>query len=266
MKTILLQLTALLALCGGVLAHERITLGPKGGRLIAIDSPNTPNAEFSVTQDNRFQIGFLDKDRKPLPVGERKLTVTAGDRSNPKKLTTEIKDDVFLTEVAPDGKDYYVIMQLREPGASKSKTFRLHYNLSKCPECKNPEWLCACGGKESGKNIQPPAALAGLWAEINQHAKELKEGVADKAYEPIDEVTEAFPVLANALPGKTEAPKQAEATKLVGELKASLTGIREAFAARKTDEATLHLKAAEKTLSTLKALYPPAIANAALKK
>ncbi|MCE9519813.1 MAG: hypothetical protein K8R87_09710 [Verrucomicrobia bacterium] len=263
MKT---KLIALLLLTASLYAHERITLGPNGGRLIAIDSPTTPNAEFSVTKDNRFQIGFLDKNLKPLPVGKRKLTVTAGDRSNPKKLTSEIKDDLFITEVAPAGNDYHVIMQLREPGAAKGKTFRLHYNLSKCPECKKPEWLCACGGKESGKNIQPPAALEGLWAEINQHTKELREGVADKAYEAIDEVTEAFPVLATALPGKTDPAKKAEAGKLVDELKSALDGIREAFAARKPDDATLHLEAVEKILSTLKSLYPPAIANATLKE
>ncbi len=263
MKT---KLIALLLLATSLHAHERITLGPKGGRLIAIDSPTTPNAEFSVTKDNRFQIGFLDKNRKPLPVGERKLTVTAGERSNSKKLTAEIKDEVFITEVAPAGKDYHVIMQLREPGSTKSKTFRLHYNLSKCPECKNPEWLCSCGGKESGKNIQPPASLEGLWAEINQHTKELRDGVADKAYEAIDEVTEAFPVLLSALPGKTDAAKKTEARNHVDELKVSLTGIREAFAARQPDGATLHLEAVEKILSTLKALYPPAIANATLKE
>lgn len=263
MKT---KLIALLLLATSLHAHERITLGPQGGRLIAIDSPTTPNAEFRVTKDNRFQIGFLDKDRKPLPVGERKLTVTAGERSNPKKLTTEIKDEVFITEVAPAGTNFNVIMQLREPGAAKSKTFRLHYNIAKCPDCKNPEWLCSCGGKESGKNIQPPATLDGLWAEINQHTKELREGVADKAYEPIDEVTEAFPVLLTALPGKTDAAKQAEAGKLVAELKTSLAGIRDAFAARQPSEAALHLEAVEKLLSTLKTHYPAAIANATLKE
>ncbi len=263
MKT---KLIALLILATSLQAHERITLGPKGGRLIAIDSPTTPNAEFKVTKDNRFQIGFLDKNRKPLPVGERKLTITAGERSNSNKLTTEIKDDVILTEVAPTGNDYHVIMQLREPGVTKGKTFRLHYNLSKCPECKNPEWLCACGSKESGKNIKPPASLEGLWAEINQHTKELREGVAEKAYEAIDEVTEAFPVLATALPGKTDPSRKAESSKLVDELKISLAGIRAAFAARQPAEATLHLEAVEKILSTLKALYPPDVANAKLKK
>ncbi len=199
-------------------------------------------------------------------MGERKLTVTAGERGNPKKLTSEIKDDVFLTEAAPASKDYHVIMQLREPGATKGKTFRLHYNLAVCGECKKSEWLCDCGGKTSGKNIQAPATLEGLWAEINQHTMELRDGVADKAYDAIDEVTEAFPVLLTALPDQTDSSKKDEAGKLIKELKASLAGIRQAFAARQPAEATLHLEAVENFISPLKALYPPATANAKLKE
>jgi len=266
MKKTLLHLAALLAFCGSLHAHARLMISPTGGRMIALDSVTTPSAEFKVTADRRFQIGFLDKDRKVLPLGERKLTVIAGDRSSPKKLSVEAKGDAFVTEVAPEGNDYYVIMQLREPGAAKALSFRLHFNPVVCGECHKPEWLCECGGKESGKNIQPPADLAGLWAEINQHTKELTEGTADKAYEAIDEVTEAFPVLATALPGKTESAKRPEATKLVGELKTALNGVRDAFAARKPADAKPHLDTVSKTLTSLKALYPADVANAKLKE
>ncbi|MDZ4289734.1 MAG: hypothetical protein U0984_17340 [Prosthecobacter sp.] len=266
MKTILLQLTLLLALGVVVHAHERITMGPNGGRILAIDSETTPNAEIKVTADQRFQINFLDKDRKPIALGERKLTVTAGERSATKKLSLEAKDETLVTEVAPEGMDYYVVMQLREPGSSKSKTFRLHYNTNECGECHKPEWLCACGTKSSGKNIEVPATLAGLWAEINQHTGELHEGIADKAYEAIDEVTEAFPVLITALPGKTDSAKQTEANQLVGELRSALNGIRDAFAARKPADAKGNLEAVEKALTTLKTLYPAEVANATLKK
>ncbi|MCX6849859.1 MAG: hypothetical protein NTY98_13135, partial [Verrucomicrobia bacterium] len=110
------------------------------------------------------------------------------------------------------------------------------------------------------------ADLAGVWAEINQHTEELHEGTADKKYEAIDEVTEAFPVLASALPGKTDAAKQAEAGKLVDELKAALSGVRDAFAARKPAEAAPHLDEVAKTLAKLKALYPAEVANAKLKE
>lgn len=256
----------LLALCGSVFAHGRFIFSSGGGRVIAIDSVTTLNAELKVSADRRFEITFLDKDRKPIALGERKLVVTAGDRSAAKKLSIEAKGDTLVTEIAPEGDDYYVILQLREPGATKSVPFRLHFNTAVCSECKQPEWHCDCGSKKSGKNVEVPADLVGLWAEINQHTEELHEGTADKAYEAIDEVTEAFPVLVTALPGKTDVAKQAEAGKLVTELKTALNGVRDAFAARKPAAANDSLDAVAKTLAKLKALYPAAVANAKLKE
>lgn len=266
MKKTLLHLAMLLALCGSVHAHGRFIFSPGGGRILAIDSVSTPNAEFKVSTDRRFEITFLDKDRKRIAIGERKLVVTAGDRSAAKKLSVEAKGDTLVTEIAPAGEDYYVIMQLREPGAAKSIPFRLHFNTSVCSECKKPEWQCDCGSKKSGKNVEVPADLAGLWAEINQHTEELHEGTTDKKYEAVDEVTEAFPVLASALPGKTDGAKQAEAGKLVDELKAALNGLRDAFAARQPPDAVPHLNEVDKTLARLKALYPAEVANAKLKE
>lgn len=266
MKNIVLSLAALLAFSSSLHAHGRFIFGPNGGRLLAIDSPATPNAEVKVLADRRVEISFLDKDRKPIPLGERKVTITAGDRSAAKKLSAEAKGDTLVTEPAPEGNDYYIIMQLKESAGAKSLPFRLHYNTVACSDCKAPEWLCDCGSKKSGKNVEVPADLAGVWAEINQHTEELHEGTTDKAYEAIDEVTEAFPVLASALPGKTDAAKQADVTKLVGELKTALNGIRDAFAARKPAEADPHLDTVSKTLTALKALYPGEIANAKLKE
>lgn len=265
MKTLIL-FAALLALPGSLLAHGRFIIGPKGGRLLAIDSPTTPNAEFKVTSDRRFEITFLDKDRKPLPLGGRKLTVTAGERGSAQKLAVEAKGEALLTVPAPEGGDYWVIMQVREEGAAKSLPFRVHYHTVACADCGKQEWLCECGSKDSGKNIVVPDSLDGLWAEINQHTKELHEGTADKAYEAIDEVTEAFPVLAKALPGKTDAAKKDEAAKLVETLLTALNGIRDTFAARKADDAKPHLASADEALTKLKALYPAKIANAQLKE
>lgn len=266
MKKTLLHLAMLLALCGSLHAHGRFIFSPSGGRILAIDSVSTPNAEFNVSADRHFEITFLDKDRKPIAIGERKLVVTAGDRSSAKKLSVETRGETLVTEIAPAGDDYYVIMQLREAGAAKSIPFRLHFNTVACSECKKPEWQCDCGSQKSGKNVEVPGELAGLWAEINQHTEELHEGSADKKYEAIDEVTEAFPVLVSALPVKTDVPKQAEAGKLVDELKAALNGVRDAFAARKPADAVPHLNEVDKILAQLKALYPAEVANAKLKE
>ncbi len=254
---LLLHLLTLLALSSTLHAHGRFLFSPGGGRILAIDSVTTPNAEVKLTPD---------LDRKPMPLGERKLVVTAGDRSASKKLSLETKGETLVTEPAPAGTDYYVIMQLREPGAAKSVPFRLHFDTAICSDCKQPEWLCDCGSKTSGKNIAVPADLPGLWAEINQHTDELNEGVTDKAYEAIDEVTEAFPVLATALPEKTDPVKQSEATKFVEELNTSLKALRKTFAARKPAEAAPHLQNITTTLTKLKALYPAEVANAKLKE
>ena len=266
MKRTLLHFAMLLVLCDSLHAHGRFIFSPGGGRILAIDSVSTPNAEFKVSADRRFEITFLDKDRKPIAIGERKLVVTAGDRSASKKLSVEARGETLVTETAPAGEDYYVIMQLREPGAAKSIPFRLHFNTAACNECKKPEWQCDCGSKKSGKNVEVPGELAGLWAEINQHTEELHEGTTSKAYEAIDEVTEAFPVLASALPGKTDAAKQAEAGKLVDELKTALGGVRDAFAERQPAAADPHLDEVAQALAKLKALYPAEVANAKLKE
>ncbi len=266
MKKTFLHFAMLLALCGSLHAHGRFIFSPGGGRIIAIDSVTTPNAEVKVSADRRFEITFLDHDRKPIPIGDRKLVVTAGDRSAAKKLSVEAKGETLVTEIAPAGGNYYVIMQLREPGAAKSVPFRLHFDTAVCSECKQPEWLCDCGSKKSGKNIEAPADLTGLWAEINQHTEELRQDAGDKAYEAMDEVTEAFPVLASALPGKTDAARQSEASKLVDELKAAIKSVRDAFAARKPSDAIPHLDAVSKTLAKLKTLYPAEVANAKLKE
>ena len=71
-------------------------------------------------------------------------------------------------------------------------------------------------------------------------------------------------MLASALPGKTDVAKQAEAGKLVDELKAALSGVRDAFAARKPADAVPHLNEVDKILAKLKALYPAEVANAKL--
>lgn len=266
MKSHLLLFAASFTLCGALHAHSRLTIGPNGGRLLAIDSVQTPNAELKVTADQRFEVHFLDKNRKPLPANGRTLAVTAGERGAAKKLQVTSQGDGFVTEPAPPGGDFWVVLQVREPGAAKSRPFRFHYDTHLCADCKKPEWLCECGAKESGRNITVPDTLEGLWAEINQHAKELHEGAADKAYEAIDEVTEAFPVLASALPLKTDSTKRDEAARLVTQLTAALSAVRESFAARTPEESQKSLESVDASLKSLKALYPPEIANAQLKE
>ena len=71
MKSIPFLLAALLIRPSGPQAHERLTLGPSGGRLLPLDSPATPNAKFRVMAEGRLEIAnaklkeCVTKKKKP---------------------------------------------------------------------------------------------------------------------------------------------------------------------------------------------------------
>ncbi len=142
MKTIALATLASLLLCLTAFAQERVTIGPNGGRLVPLASPAMPGAEV-IFKDGALTVGLFDKARKPIALGQQVLTITAGERTAPKKLEVVKKGDRF-TAVAPPGEGYWVIFQLRETPSAKPLTFRVHYDTAPCAECKKPEWLCTC--------------------------------------------------------------------------------------------------------------------------
>ena len=128
MKTKLVIITAVAAFAASAFAHERITIGPKGGRVIYLDSTTIPNVEFVVNKDGRAEIALLDKDRKPIALAEQTVTVTGGSRASTKKLKVEKQGDVFLTEPVPAGAPYTVVMQIKEKPDAKALTARVNYN------------------------------------------------------------------------------------------------------------------------------------------
>ncbi len=263
MKTHLTSLLTTLALTVAALAHERVTFGPNGGKLIALDSPAAPSAEV-VVNDGQFSVGLFDKNTKPIALDKQALTITAGDRSAPKKLEVAKKENRFVAPL-PAGEDYWAIFQLKEAPLSKALTFRVHYQTETCAECKKAEWLCDCGNKASGANIQVPPALEGLFGEINQHHGELKEDFAGKKYEAIDEVTQAFTVLLKAVPAKSgdnTAAVQPQVEALIKDLGA----IAEANAARTLSAANANLQSFNAGLAALKKNFPDKTANAKLKE
>ena len=119
----------------------------------------------------------------------------------------------------------------------------------------------------SGKNIAVPAGIKELWAELNQHHAELKEGYKDKEYEALDEVTDAFPILAAALPGKSKE-LSASQQKAVAENSATIVDalrkIKTANSARKLKDARNSVGDVADAIAALKKNYPPATANAKL--
>ncbi len=267
MKTALIC-TLAFTLCLTASAHERITIGPNGGRLLMIDSTTTPNVEFTLN-DNKAHIELLDAKRKSIPLTDQSLTVIAGSRSNPTRLTAEKIDNKFVAGPLPDGDDYFIVFRLKESKKASALTFRLHYYTISCGECDRIEWLCLCGNKGSGKEIEVPNSIDGLWAELNQHHLELKEGYKDKAYEALDEVTDAFPILAAALPEKsndlTAAQQKVVADRSAAVVKA-LGEIKEANSARKLENAKASVDTVATAIAALKKNYPPATANAKLKE
>lgn len=244
------------------LAHEAVTIGPNGGRVIYLDSTAIPNVEVFVNAEGHAEISLLDKDRKPIALRDHSITVTAGPRAEAKKMTTEKKGTKFVSAKVPDGAPYTIILQLKDAPADKSLLARLNYDPTPAAAGK-PAYLDDSVNAASGENIAVPDTAAGIWAELNQHQNELVEDVAERKYEALDEVTRAYPKLAKALPAKS-GDNEAQAGVLVGTLVKHLAGVRDASAARKLDEAKPHLDGVTQTLGELKKLYPEPVANAKL--
>lgn len=262
MKRILSTLIIAAVLQTASFAHERITIGPKGGRVVYLDSTTIPNVEFVVNKEDRAEIALLDKDRKPIALGEHAVVVTAGPRASAKKLTIEKQGDAFLTEKVPAGAPYTVVIQIKEKANGKSLTARVNYNPSPAKSGK-PTYLDDSVNDGSGPSIKPPETIDGLFAEINQHHKELTDGLKEKSYEALDEVTQAFAVLLKAVPAKS-GDKQATVQPQVDALVKDLAAIAEANAARALDAAAANVKSFNTDLAALKKNYPEKTANAKL--
>ena len=125
----LLKITAAIALAFAsqqtARAHSDVQIGPNGGRVLEFSTNQTVHGEV-VEKDGMFQIGLLDKDMKPMPIGQQTLTATTGDRSKPEKLTVESKDGKFVVPIQKGG-DHWTIFQFRETPDAKPVTARLHY-------------------------------------------------------------------------------------------------------------------------------------------
>lgn len=162
-------------------AHESVTIGPNGGRVVYLDSHDVPNAEFLVNAEGRAEIYLLDKDRKPLALDKLSVAVTAGSRSNAKKLDTEKQGTKVVTAALPYGAPYFIVAQIKTGADAKALTARLNYD-PKPAESGKPAYLDDSVNAQSGENIAVPDTAAGIWAELNQHQMELVENVAEKKY------------------------------------------------------------------------------------
>ena len=121
---------------------EKITPGPKGGRLLENESPR---AEFFVEKDKTVTITFYDKDLKPVSPGEQVVTAIAEGKNGKTKIEFEKKGDVLVSKTPlPEGDDYNVVVQLRAKPEAKPQNFRIKYNSAVCGKCKRAEYACIC--------------------------------------------------------------------------------------------------------------------------
>ena len=143
MKTKLLL--TLLALGYASLLHaEKITAGPKGGRLLDA----TPlRAEFLVTAERRVEITFYDDHNNPILPGQQVIAVTAEPGTGRTALQMEKTAAGFLSKTPlPAGEPYRIVVQVRATPEAKPQNFRIDLNLHTCGECQHVEYACICEG------------------------------------------------------------------------------------------------------------------------
>jgi hypothetical protein len=144
MKIKLLLLVAA-ALAGPVLLHaDKITGGPKGGRLL---DTKPQRAEFFVNKDRKVEVTFLTATLEPSPPGPQTVAITAETPGGRVVLTmTDIDAGYVSAEPLPPGEPYRVVVQVRNAPDSKPQNFRIDLNLATCGECQRAEYACICEG------------------------------------------------------------------------------------------------------------------------
>jgi hypothetical protein len=245
-------------------AHERITIGPRGGRILFVDSTATPNIEFKVNAEGRAEISLLDKNRRIIPLQGQTLTLTAGPRESAKKLALTREGDLLISDKLPDGAPYTVVLQLKEAPANKALTLRVRYDSAPAKSGK-PVYLDDSVNAGSGPSIKVPDSLEGLFAEVNQHHGELQDGFKERKFEALDEVLQAFTVLLEALKARASQSNNAAAVETnVTALLKSLGAIAAANDARTLESEGGEIEAVKLGIGRLKQAYPEKVANAKL--
>lgn len=126
-------------------AHEGIELGPNKGRILDLSSDESLQAEVTE-KEGKLTITLLDHDLKAVAIDKQELAATAGTREAPVKVEVEKSASNFTMAAPPAGE--WIIFQFKTDGEAKALVVRLHYNVSTCAPCKQPEWRCACPKEE----------------------------------------------------------------------------------------------------------------------
>jgi hypothetical protein len=88
---------------------------------------------------------FLGDDGKAVAPAKQVVTVTAGERSAPTKLTfTKSGNTLVSSGALPAGNDFPTVVQIKATPNAKTVTEKFNLNLTKCPTCSNAEYACTC--------------------------------------------------------------------------------------------------------------------------
>jgi hypothetical protein len=140
MKT---KLTTLIIVLTGSFAfgHGEVELGPNKGRIVEFSTDESMHGELTA-KNGKLHITLLDKDMKPVKIDAQSIIATGGTREKPVKLEVT-KSEAGFTLGAPQNGEW-LILQYKGTANAKPVTARVHYDVSNCSTCTNPEWLCTC--------------------------------------------------------------------------------------------------------------------------
>lgn len=141
MKKQLLTLLSSIALTAAAFAHGEVEVGPNGGRILEFSKNETMHGEVTV-KDGKFHVALLDKDMKPVALGEQTLTASGGPTNKAEKLAVEKAGGKFVVPAVKPGE--WLILQYKDDAKAKAVTARMQYDTAICSACKEPEWLCKC--------------------------------------------------------------------------------------------------------------------------
>jgi hypothetical protein len=106
--------------------------GPNGGQVV--ESKAGFSFEITVDKDRKARIVFLDKDYKPVDLGEQSVTGIAGERSAPTKLAfakgSDADANVLISDQAlPAGAHVAMILTVKTAPDTKAVTERFELHL-----------------------------------------------------------------------------------------------------------------------------------------
>ena len=148
MKKQLLTLLSSIALTAAAFAHGEVEVGPNGGRILEFSKNETMHGEVTL-KDGKFHVALLDKDMKPVALGEQTLAASGGPTNKTEKLAVEKAGGKFVVPAVKSGE--WLILQYKDSANAKAITARMQYDTAICSACKEPEWLCKCDANAAKK-------------------------------------------------------------------------------------------------------------------